>query len=75
MQEGLRKSLRQVTRCGHQGRPARQGKRPSYSPPTFGGAPAAAATRYAPPEVSRMHGREAEEVALGGSGPVYGEVW
>jgi len=30
MRDGLRKSLRQVTKCGHQGRLARQGEPPSH---------------------------------------------
>ena len=30
MQDGLRKSLRQVTKYGHQGRSARQGDGPSH---------------------------------------------
>jgi len=60
MQEGLRKSLRQVTKCGHQGRPAKQGERPSH------------VRRRTPPHPARRRGQGGGPRR---SGTVWREAW
>ena len=73
MQDGLRKSLRQLAKWAIKIGPAGRESAPRYCRPAVGGAPGAAAIRYrlALPEDSRLcHGGGPRP-----SGPVYGDAW